>query len=270
MDVKENSMKILKEREKPFSFYKRDKEKKVEQKEVLNAEFQKPAFKAKEPPASCTVEIFKIMMEENNKAREESIRKNAQLSYLKAKLPPRMEMYEKLTKQQKDLEGSKSAQEIGSFQPPKAKPVPDFEKLQRTFQNNLDKTKSHKRPTEVKPFEFDGRKARKTNKTKASLHTYVDDENDPKGFNVGTKPRKTGEIPYYGSPANPKTTKKQLALEERRRQEREAKIKKENDLIRENTKRHKQQNRFKSKVQTAYAILDNTKDKNEQKKKRLW
>ena len=95
-DVKTNSMKILKEKEKPFSFYERDKSKKRAESAYINDEFLKPPFKANEIPKICTVEIFKIMMEKQEKEREIRVKKMADQNLLKSKLPPRMEMHEKL------------------------------------------------------------------------------------------------------------------------------------------------------------------------------
>jgi hypothetical protein len=40
----------------------------------------------------------------------------------------------------------------------KARDVPDFDKLQKNFQNNLDKKKSQKRTTEAEPFKFNEKK----------------------------------------------------------------------------------------------------------------
>jgi len=43
----------------------------------LNDEILKPRFKAKEPPPSVTVEMFKQMMTQDKMEREERIRRNA-------------------------------------------------------------------------------------------------------------------------------------------------------------------------------------------------
>jgi hypothetical protein len=56
------SKEITKANEKPFSFYYRDLEKhqeKINSEAPLNEELLKPRFKAKEPPPSVTVEMFK-------------------------------------------------------------------------------------------------------------------------------------------------------------------------------------------------------------------
>lgn len=45
-----------------------------------------------------------------------------------------------------------------TFQPPAAKKMPDFVKAQRHFQNLLDKTRSHKKPTQPMPFNFEANK----------------------------------------------------------------------------------------------------------------
>jgi len=47
---------------------------------------------------SVQCELYKEMMTKDKMEREERIRRNAQLSYQKAALPPRMEQHEKITK----------------------------------------------------------------------------------------------------------------------------------------------------------------------------
>ena len=96
MEVKTNSMKLLKEKECPFSFNERDKDKKRPESAYINDEFLKPAFKAKEVPKICSVEIFKVMMDKRDKEREIRVKKMSEQNFKKSKLPPRMEMHEKL------------------------------------------------------------------------------------------------------------------------------------------------------------------------------
>ena len=55
----------------------------------------------------------------------------------------------------------------------KARDVPDFDKLQKNFQSNLDKKKSQKRPTEPEPFKFNEKKQNPNSRS------YLD-ENPPK------------------------------------------------------------------------------------------
>jgi hypothetical protein len=59
MEVKKNSLAITKEREKPFSFYERDKAKQaLDQEEYLPWDLRKPSFKANPIPRACSVLIF--------------------------------------------------------------------------------------------------------------------------------------------------------------------------------------------------------------------
>lgn len=45
-----------------------------------------------------------------------------------------------------------------TFEPPRAKPMPDFERAHEHFQTMLDKKRSHKKPTQVAPFNFEAAK----------------------------------------------------------------------------------------------------------------
>lgn len=58
-----------------------------------------------------------------------------------------------------------------TFQPPPAKRMPDFVKAQRHFQMLLDKTRSHKKPTQPVPFNFEA------NKKIPNIH-YLEGDNE--------------------------------------------------------------------------------------------
>jgi hypothetical protein len=276
-EVKENSQKLLKSQERPFSFYERDLEKKKEKQSqdvYLNEEFLKPAFKANDVPTVCTVELLKIMKQKEDKERELRIKKNADKILRMSRLPPRMEMYEKMKKEKESKVQAKSVEDFsrfGTFQPPKARPIPDFDRLQRNFQETLDRKKTSKKLTEPTPFKFESEAKKKGSKSKASLRTFMDAENDSKGFNASAKKQsKVGHIPKYGKPqVEPKTTKNQALLERKRREELIEKNKREMNAIMENKARYEKQNNIKKTVQTMYSALDNTKKKEKEKKDNL-
>jgi len=92
-EIKKNSRIITMQREKPFSFYLREKENKEIRKKnrFERKEFQ---FKANPVPWSCTIKLFQRMNEEERTKREERVSKQAQMSLNNAKLPPRMEKHE--------------------------------------------------------------------------------------------------------------------------------------------------------------------------------
>ena len=59
MEVIKNSMHITKQREKPFSFYERDKNRqKPDPEDYLAPDLKKPSFKANPIPRACSVLIF--------------------------------------------------------------------------------------------------------------------------------------------------------------------------------------------------------------------
>jgi hypothetical protein len=67
-------------------------------------------------------------------------------------------------------ERSQSVDRLFSFQPPKAKPVPDFKRLQKQFQQNLEEVKREKNmsTTIPEPFQFHNPKPT------ASMRRYLD------------------------------------------------------------------------------------------------
>lgn len=97
--MRRNSMALTKQNEKPFSFYLRDKEKANKGGEPEVPEVMRhPAFRANKIPWKVLVPLYKRMMDNIEYEREQRIRKNAEHSYSLAKLPPRMEEYEKKRK----------------------------------------------------------------------------------------------------------------------------------------------------------------------------
>jgi hypothetical protein len=91
--VRSQSLKNTKEREAPFSFWERDLAKqqtKVNPMDLYPPEMRKPTFKANPIPRACSVLIFSKKMKEDELKRGERVRKNAEIAYAKAKMPPTM------------------------------------------------------------------------------------------------------------------------------------------------------------------------------------
>ncbi len=150
MEVKQNSYAITRAREKPFSFYAKDNQKYL--KKRLDPEEEptgeKP-FKANPVPLSAAVQIFDQMQRKRELARDERIKKRAEVLMAESKLPPRMEMHKgEESKKKKPEEPSYS------FRPEPARELPDFKKQQEEFQAALEKHKQSKQLTVVEPFEF--------------------------------------------------------------------------------------------------------------------
>ena len=77
---------------------------------------------------------FKMMMEKEEHDREQRIRQAAEKSFATAKLPPRMQQHEdeKRRRIEEDLDTTKMTEttDLGfSFQPPRARSVPNFRKI---------------------------------------------------------------------------------------------------------------------------------------------
>ena len=149
MEVKQSSYTITKAREKPFSFYERDKEKHIQRMSADDkSKIKEKQFKANPIPPHVTVQLYEQMTREREARREERIRKNAEESLIKSKLPPRMEndyLKKKVPKQSEEF----------SFKPEAARPLPDFKKQYEEFQKVLEKHKSEKKPTTPMPFHFE-------------------------------------------------------------------------------------------------------------------
>ena len=67
LEVKKTSMVITRQKEKPFSFYERDKQRqKLDPEEYLPRDLKKPSFKANPIPRACSVLIFDQMMKQQD------------------------------------------------------------------------------------------------------------------------------------------------------------------------------------------------------------
>jgi len=93
-------MALTKQNEKPFSFYERDQHKQRSMPPELPECMRHPPFRANIIPHKILVPLYKRMVDNYEYEREQRIKKNAEISYSLARLPPRMEEYEKQRKLQ--------------------------------------------------------------------------------------------------------------------------------------------------------------------------
>lgn len=157
-EVKKNSKILTLQREKPFSFYLRDQNK---IKKKTNYERKAWKMKARPIPWYCSVPLLQRMQEEEEAKRKERVVKEAQRMIAIAKLPARMEKHEqerrakalKQTEEGSDLLLFHQNKNL-TFHPAPRKHVPDFQKLQSTFQELLDRKRSNKRTVIPQPFDF--------------------------------------------------------------------------------------------------------------------
>lgn len=146
LNVKRTSMERTKQLERPFSFYIREKEK-VKKEPIPSPEY---TFKANPIPWACTVPLYDYKLKEEEALREERKSRAAQQDLRKASLPPRMEMYQSLKKNQPEVTRTPS---------PKfhVKEPPNFEKLHDRFAKTLEAKKKAKQTTKIEPFLIDQR-----------------------------------------------------------------------------------------------------------------
>lgn len=167
-----------KEHEKPFSFHERDLQLLRDRLNLANDidESMLSQFRARIVPWRILVPRFKMMMEKEEYDREQRIRENAEKSFQAAKLPPRMQQHEdeKRRRIEEDLDTTqqtKATEFDFNFQPPRARSVPNFRKIQKEFVTKMEALKRSKAPTIPKPFKFH------QPKPAAHLRTYMDQAN---------------------------------------------------------------------------------------------
>jgi hypothetical protein len=163
-DVKRMSVALTKAREKPFSFYARDKDFYVNRAKAADAHIPEtmqniPAFKATPIPWSVSTPLLAAIEKKEDDARKERVKKRAQETLATSKLPPRMEMHETEKRQGGGKQLLPSDSEY-TYQPAKARPVPDFQRQQEIFQKTLERHKKQKRQTVPRAPNFRETKAR--------------------------------------------------------------------------------------------------------------
>lgn len=105
------SIALTKQREKPFSFYQRDLER-ARSAQGLRGEFEipevmrVPPFKAGIIPWRVRAPLYQEMVERTEYAREQRIKRNAEISLSLSKLPPRMQEHENKKKLEAETGGA--------------------------------------------------------------------------------------------------------------------------------------------------------------------
>jgi len=256
-EVKQKSIALTKQNEKPFSFYERDM-RKLYQPAVYDPEYDVmnyEPFKANPVPGHAKVQMYQYMVNKEEKERKTRVQRNAELSLAQSSLPPRMAMYEKwrVTKEAQSRSKSLENPEF-TFKPCKSKPVPDFERIQYEFQKNLDSKKQSKSLTKGEPFHFAESKPNK------ALRQYMDAANKPEEKLMTFKMKKIRtEIDSLKPPTSvAQSTLKFDAQIAKRRSELEKKLLEEHLSAREELERQFKQTRMRTRVHKSPAIIDNT------------
>ena len=150
--VRLESAKILSEKVKPFSFYYREQEKSKPKPAIPDFQQQ---FKANPVPINASLPIFEQMMKNKEAIRKAKVKKAAEEALAQAKMPARMEQYEK--------QRAESAQSKGSVEGVErqfcAREPPDFHAIHKAFNEAMNRKKQSVQATKIEPFNLnEGRK----------------------------------------------------------------------------------------------------------------
>jgi FMN-dependent NADH-azoreductase len=238
-EVKQNSKKLTQQREQPFEFYKREMNK-VKPEEIKEIPYK---FKARPPPPSNSIPLFEQMsrkLEDDRKVRIETAAKKA---LEEAKLPPRMERYEKGDK-------NLSTPPVVSMNF-KAKKPPNFHNMWDEFGKSLEKKKQSFQPTVPKEFNL-------TEKQKNSKEEVLDEDLAKKGFQEITK-KKLAEIkemdPTKKQAENDETGKKRRE-ELKKKEEEKKKMKEEREILEELTRKRLEEKQKKEREKVMLGVKD--------------
>lgn len=148
-EIKALSRKITKAREKPFSFYERNKNFHAKRAEAAANYVPEPLREAKPFRANPVPDFVRFEMLPEIQRQEEELRElRKQRAFALAKSahsPPRMEMHENnRVREEQALDFT--------FHPAAARPVPDFRTQHETFQHELDTVRRTRTLTVPQPF----------------------------------------------------------------------------------------------------------------------
>lgn len=206
------------------------------------------------------------MVERAEYAREQRVKRNAEVNLSLAKLPPRMQEYEDKKRLEEETSGvvrPQSLDRLFSFMPQKAKPVPDFKRLQKQFQQNLEDVKRTKNQSATVPEPFHFHNPKPT----ASMRRYLDNENqmiNPTLKKVARAKSMTKLNNTAGGSAieqerdsreNPANTAKFSAYVDQRRKIMEAKKNSEESKYQDDIQRYMKQNRLAQRVKCSPALV---------------
>jgi len=249
--VRSHSMTITAQKEKPFTFWEREKARKEKRKQEIE-EHQKresfiPEFKANPIPRACSVLIFDKKIKQEELIREKRIKKAAEISFAKAAMPPTMQKWADAKKSQ----GPKKPEVEYTFMPDigpnvTAKMLQD--KAER-FQRELAKKKGQKTQTKPQSPNFIKRPQK-----------LLDRSSMNEGSNLTQEDKYTAHMRKLAESAkameatqqtNPSSTKAVTMGQMKRREEILSKRKKEEEAKKEDEERIKKQQAIKGTVQGA-------------------
>lgn len=161
--IRKASIELLKSQEKPFSFMKREEDKK--QHLTMNTDCTQPkkmeevkgTFKAKPVPKKIFDGTVDDKLMEEEEYRKIRIKMRAEEMLKTASLPPNMRTREQLKEQQERQQKLKSRKKNskGASRPRINHDVPNYDALYRQFQQELQRRKAMKEATISKPFQLE-------------------------------------------------------------------------------------------------------------------
>ncbi|KRX08049.1 hypothetical protein PPERSA_06227 [Pseudocohnilembus persalinus] len=263
--VRQQSKQMTKLNENPFSFYYRDQDKEHKyhcfdpnEEEVKQFEH----FHANPAPWYTRVLMLERMYKEKEEKSRAYVQKRMKELQQMSKLPKSVKnMMTRLAAKEQERKSKMNNFTHGefTFQPPKAKPIPDFERLHQEFQESLDSVKQNKALTQ--PIEFNFQETRK-----APKRDYLDKENAlmkqtkeiPAAW--GKREKKITKIKNVPPKYYPPSTKKFEAMVEKRKQDEEIKMLQEQLKDQREYEKEIRRQQFAKFVRYSGAIYDNTQN----------
>ncbi|KAL4505306.1 hypothetical protein ABPG72_016373 [Tetrahymena utriculariae] len=273
--VRQTSQQMTLQNEKPFSFYYRDMDKEKVYKRPY-WERQNFVFRANAIPKHVTQKRLEKMKKLQEEKRKQRVQKRKEELIRMSSLPPRMAKHEE-EKKQKLLQDVDEYDEEGipifkqqssgkyfkyTFEPPRAKKIPDFHKLHKTFQQELDVKKASFKPTIIEPFDFEESR-------KLPNRDYLDQENMLIRATLDKfyqhKSENIQKITYIDPDNLPPSTKKSQEIIKFRKKQEQIKRKKEKEQQEELNAREKKREELKKRFYASDALKNFQEEREQQK-----
>ena len=242
-----------------LSFIKeRNENKEIKEQIKKEEKEQKYKFKAKNVPVEWTTE--KMLDPKTEKAlREQRIKERAQKLYDESKMPQNMKKNEDKMNKRKNERIKALEKELFEFdRRPKRREKPNFDKLHKDFDDQIEKKKKEFVPSKIVPFNLTEQKER--------TDDFEETKQEPNAF---LKMLAGAAMKTANKPAPVPTTKKLIDfIDKKKNDEIEEKAKKDEMLAKEDAKKKKTLE-LKSIVQTKIAMEDRTQEKKKERKEHL-
>ena len=252
----EKRMEKIQAQMKPFSFVEKDEEKlKAKREKIKEIESTKqifPSFKANPVKWTTKVAMIEDLDKKNAMERAKRVERRAKELLEKSKMPPRLEQHEKAKKEIKKMNDAemKRANKKKTKKFSNEVKLPNYDKLQKKFEEKIKTDKDKRKKTKIEPFEF--------HETKKKVSQEEEEVKIPEFKKNALEMIRRLQV--QNIEAQPSSTKGLNLLVQQRRREQEEKKKEEEKRKMEDKKRKIEQQKLSKKIHQSERLKNNKEE----------